>query len=44
MNKKYLYGLSALMLVSGMATMTSCQSEEDLIGGGQKVMLTISAD
>lgn len=43
MNKKYLYGLSALMLVSGMFTMTSCQSEEDLTDGRGKVMLTVTA-
>lgn len=43
MNKKYIYGLSALMLVSGMFTMTSCQSEEDLTDGRGKVMLTVTA-
>lgn len=43
MNKKYIYGLSALMLVSGMFTMTSCQSEEDLTDGRGKVMLTVNA-
>lgn len=43
MNKKYLYGLSALMLVSGMFSMTSCQSEEDLTDVRGKVMLTVNA-
>lgn len=43
MNKKYIYGLLALTILSGVG-LPSCSSEEDIAElGGEKVMLTIRA-